>query len=316
MPAQGRAVSVAGANPRSIGQLTSLQSERRFGMSEQTWRALYRFRQSPLSVAGLAVIVALVLLALLGPFVVPHPKDATGAIHIKEKLQGPSWGHLFGTDHVGRDVFTRVVVGARVSLLAGVVVIALALTVGTLLGAFAGYFGGWIGGGIMRVTDIFLAIPDLILAMAFAAALGPGLFNVMVAVSLVWWPGYCRLARANVVGLRDAQFAEAASSLGASRARVLLRHVLPNAFPTILVKGSMDVGFAVLTTAYLGFIGLGTQPPTPDWGVMVSDGREYLREAWWYSTFPGLAILLTVVGFNLLGDGLRDVSDPRSRRKT
>ena len=205
------------------------------------------------------------------------------------------------------------IVGARVSLVAGLVVIVLAFTVGTLLGAIAGFFGGRLGEGIMRTTDIFLTIPDLILAMAFAAALGPGLFNVMIAVSLVWWPGYCRLARANVVALRDSQFAEAAQSIGASRGRVLFTHILPNAFPTILVKASMDIGFAVLTTAALGFIGLGTQPPTPDWGVMIADGRKYLREAWWFSTFPGIAILLTVLAFNVLGDGLRDVMDPRTR---
>ncbi len=308
-------MSVVGADQRQTTRPRTFWAGSRFGLSEQTWRAVRKFRQSPLSVAGLAIIIIMVVVAVVGPFLVPYPKDATGAIHIKEKLQGPSAAHLFGTDHVGRDVFTRVIVGARVSLLAGVVVIALALAVGTLLGAVAGFFGGRLSDLIMRVTDIFLTIPDLILAMAFAAALGPGLLNVMIAVSLVWWPGYCRLARANVVSLRDAQFAEAASSLGASRLRVLFRHVLPNAFPTILVKASMDVGFAVLTTAALGFIGLGTQPPTPDWGVMVSDGRKYLRDAWWYSTFPGLAILLVVVGFNLMGDGLRDVFDPRARRK-
>lgn len=308
-------MSAVGADQRQAIQPGAFRAGRRFGLSEQAWRAVRKFRQSPLSVAGLAIIIIIVVVAVVGPFLVPYPKDATGAIHIKEKLQGPSAAHLFGTDHVGRDVFTRVIVGARVSLLAGVVVIALALAVGTLLGAVAGFFEGRLSNLIMRVTDIFLTIPDLILAMAFAAALGPGLLNVMIAVSLVWWPGYCRLTRANVVSLRDAQFAEAASSLGASRLRVLFRHVLPNAFPTILVKASMDVGFAVLTTAALGFIGLGTQPPTPDWGVMVSDGRKYLRDAWWYSTFPGLAILLVVVGFNLMGDGLRDVFDPRARRK-
>lgn len=307
-------MTAVGVDPSQTSGPRALAIRRRFVLNEQARRTARRFRQSPLSVVGLAIIVVLVIVALLGPFVVPYPKDATGAIHIKEKLQGPSAAHLFGTDHVGRDVFTRVIVGARISLLAGVIVIALALSVGTLLGSVAGYFGGRLSDLIMRITDIFLTIPDLILAMAFAAALGPGLLNVMIAVSLVWWPGYCRLARANVVSLRDSQFAEAASSLGASRLRVLFRHVLPNALPTILVKASMDVGFAVLTTAALGFIGLGTQPPTPDWGVMVADGRSYLRDAWWYSTFPGLAILLVVVGFNLMGDGLRDVFDPRSRR--
>jgi len=287
---------------------------RRWTLDPKAHRAIRRFRQSPLSLVGLVIVVFLVLVATVGPFLVPYPDDASGAVHISDKLLPPSADHWFGTDHVGRDILSRLVIGARVSLLAGVTVIIMAVAIGTLLGAIAGYFGGWIETVIMRITDVFLTIPDLILAMAFAAALGPGLVNVMIAVSLVWWPGYCRLVRANVIALRDAQFAEAARSLGSSQRRVLFRHVLPNAFPTVLVKASMDVGFAVLTTAALGFIGLGTQPPTPDWGQMVSEGRKYLRDAWWYSTFPGMAILLTVIATNLLGDGLRDIFDPKSRR--
>ena len=278
-------------------------------------RAIRKFRQSPLPAAGLIIFTAIVLIALFGPLIVPYPKDAQTAVHIADRLQPPSWDHWFGTDAVGRDILTRVVVGSRTSLLAGVTVIGLALVIGVLLGAIAGLFGGWIGGLIMRITDIFLTIPDLILAIAFAAALGPGLMNVMIAVSLVWWPGYCRLARANVISLRNSQFAEAATSLGASRMRLLFRHILPNAFPTVLVKASMDIGFAVLTTAALGFIGLGTQPPDPDWGQMVSEGRGYLRDAWWFSTFPGIAIALTVIASNLVGEGLRDVFDPRAREK-
>lgn len=287
---------------------------RRWSLSPKGRRAIRRFRQSPLSIAGLFIVLLLILLAVIGPFFVPYPDDASGAVHISDKLLPPSADHWFGTDHVGRDVFSRLVVGARVSLLAGMTVIVMALTIGTLLGAIAGFFGGWVENLIMRITDVFLTIPDLILALAFAAALGPGLRNVMIAVSLVWWPGYARLVRANVIALRNAQFAEAARSIGSSQRRVLFRHVLPNAFPTVLVKASMDIGFAVLTTASLGFIGLGTEPPTPDWGQMVSEGRKYLRDAWWFSTFPGLAILLTVLATNLLGDGLRDVFDPRSRK--
>ena len=288
---------------------------RRWAPSPGTKRAIRKFRQSPHSLLGLGIVSFLVIVAAVGPFLVPYPGDATGAVHIADKLLPPSSAHPFGTDHVGRDIFSRLVVGARVSLVAGATVIVLAVAIGTLLGAIAGYFGGWIENAIMRVTDVFLTIPDLILAMAFAAALGPGLTNVMIAVSLVWWPGYCRLVRANVIALRGAQFAEAAESLGSSKARILFRHILPNAFPAVLVKASMDVGFAVLTTAALGFIGLGTQPPTPDWGQMVSEGRKYLRDAWWYSTFPGLAIILTVLATNLLGDGIRDVLDPRSRNR-
>jgi len=294
---------------------TAGRSRKWWTLSPETKRAIRKFKQSPLSLVGLAIVVFLVLVAVIGPFFVPYPKDASGAVHIADKLLPPSTDHWMGTDHVGRDILTRIVVGARVSLIAGVMVIILAVAIGTVLGAIAGFFGGWIESLIMRVTDVFLTIPDLILAMAFAAALGPGLTNVMIAVSLVWWPGYCRLVRANVIALRSAQFAEAAQSLGSSRMRILFRHVLPNAFPTVLVKASMDIGFAVLTTASLGFIGLGTQPPTPDWGQMVSEGRKYLRDAWWYSTFPGMAILLTVLATNLLGDGIRDVLDPRSRNK-
>lgn len=307
-------IGTPGMAPQPASVFAAPPPRRRWQPSPETLRALRKFRQSPLSLVGLAIVLGLVLVAAIGPFFVPYPKDASGAVHISDKLLPPSAAHWFGTDHVGRDILSRLVIGARVSLLAGVTVIAMAVVIGTLLGAIAGFFGGWVETIIMRVTDVFLTIPDLILAMAFAAALGPGLTNVMIAVSLVWWPGYCRLVRANVIALRHAQFADAAMSLGASRRRVLFRHVLPNAFPTILVKASMDIGFAVLTTASLGFIGLGTQPPTPDWGQMVSEGRKYLRDAWWYSTFPGLAILLTVVATNLLGDGIRDVLDPRSRR--
>ena len=287
----------------------------RWRIRPETRRAFRRFRQSPLSMVGLVIVVFLILVAAIGPYFVPYPKDATGAVHIADKLLPPSADHLMGTDQVGRDIFSRLVVGARISLLAGVTVIILAVAIGTVMGAVAGYFGGWADTLIMRVTDVFLTVPDLILAMAFAAALGPGLMNVMIAVSLVWWPGYCRLVRANVISLRHEQYAEAAESLGSSKARILYRHILPNALPSILVKASMDVGFAVLTTAALGFIGLGTQPPTPDWGQMVSEGRKYIRDAWWFSTFPGLAILLTVLATNLLGDGIRDVLDPRSRNR-
>ena len=301
------------ANQISTTTAKGLGTRSWFTVSEERKRAFRKFRQNPLSMVGLCIIVFLFAMALIGPYFVPYPKDATGALHMKDKLMAPSWDHWMGTDHVGRDILTRVVVGARVSLMAGIVVIFLAVIIGCTLGAIAGFKGGWIGELIMRVTDVFLTIPELILAMAIAAALGPGLFNVMVAVSLAWWPGYCRLTRASILSLRETQFSEAAKSLGASETRVLFRHLLPNALPTILVKASMDIGFAVLTTAALGFIGLGTQPPTPDWGAMIADGRRFIRESWWFSTFPGLAILLTVVGFNLLGDGIRDVLDPRSR---
>jgi peptide/nickel transport system permease protein len=274
---------------------------------------LRRFRQNPLSILGLVIIAFMLGVAAIGPFFIPYPEDVTGTVHIDRRLQPPSADHYFGTDEVGRDVFSRVVAGARISLGVGVIVLTVATAIGVSLGMLAGYFTGFIETLIMRVTDIFLTIPGLILAMAISAALGPSIPNVMLAISLVWWPGYCRLTRATVLAVKEQAFVEAARTLGAPEARIILRHVLPNAISPIVVKASMDFGFAVLTTASLGFIGLGAQPPTPDWGKMLADGRRYLPESWWYSTFPGLAIFLTVLGFNLLGDGLRDILDPRLR---
>lgn len=280
---------------------------------EQWRRATRRFRQNPVSVVGLGLIVFVLLVALVGPFVVPYPGDATGALHIAQRLLPPSTAHWFGTDDVGRDIFTRVIVGSRISLQVGVTVLIVATSIGVTLGALAGYLGGRLDELVMRVTDVFLTVPGLILAMAVAAALGPSLRNVMVAISLVWWPGYCRLTRASVLAVKELPYVESARAIGVGRARILVRHVMPNVVSPIVVKASMDLGFAILTTASLGFIGLGAQPPTPDWGVMIADGRKFLQIAWWYATFPGLAIFITVLGFNLLGDGLRDVFDPHGR---
>lgn len=274
------------------------------------WR---RFKQNRLSVLGGVIIVFLVLVALIGPFFAPYPNDATGAVNISNRLKPPSAEHLMGTDEVGRDILTRVLVGSRISLGAGLVVLAMATTIGMTLGMLSGFFGGTFDTIIQRITDVFLTVPALILAMAVSAALGPSLLNVMFAISLVWWPGYCRLTRAEVLQRRQEVYVEAARSIGAPPRRLLVRHVLPNILTPILVKASMDIGFAVLTLASLGFIGLGAQPPTPDWGKMIADGRRFLPESWWLTAFPGMAIFLTVFGFNILGDGIRDVFDPRSR---
>jgi len=274
------------------------------------WR---RFKQNRLSLLGAAIILLLALVALIGPFFAPYPEDATGAVHISERLEPPSASHLMGTDEVGRDILTRVLVGSRLSLGAGFLVLAMATTLGLALGMASGFFGGRTDTAIQRVTDVFLTIPGLILAMAVSAALGPSLVNVMFAISLVWWPGYCRLTRAEVMQRKQESYVEAGRAIGASSARLLLRHILPNILTPVLVKASMDIGFAVLTLASLGFIGLGAQPPTPDWGKMIADGRRFLPESWWLTAFPGAAIFLTVFGFNILGDGIRDVVDPRSR---
>jgi peptide/nickel transport system permease protein len=278
-------------------------------------RRVSRFSRNRLAVVGFVIVVLLLLLALVGPFLVPYPKDATGAIHITQRLKPPSAAHLFGTDDVGDDVFSRVVVGSRLSLSVGVMVLVIAVGIGVPLGALAGYFGGFVEDLIMRLTDIFLTIPALILALAIAAALGPSLQNAMLALALVWWPGFCRLTQAQFLALRQQVYVEAARAAGASDGRIIFRHILPNTLTPIMVKVSMDIGFAILTAAGLSFIGVGAQPPQPEWGAMVSLGRKFLPNWWWYSTFPGLAIFITVFAFNMLGDGLRDVLDPRGDRR-
>ena len=268
------------------------------------WR---RFRRNTGAIIGLLLLVVLVLLALLGPLLVGSPS----AQDLAARLAPPSAAHLLGTDQLGRDVLTRVLSGARISLGIGVSVMLASLLVGSAAGLVAGLLGGWWDEVIMRVTDIFLAFPGLILAMAISAALGPSLTNVMIAVALVSWPTYARLIRAQVLALREREFVEAARALGSSQGRVAFRHLLPNSLAPLLVQGSFDVGNAILTAAGLGFIGFGAQPPTPEWGAMVSETRNYIAQAPWASSAPALAILVTVLAFNLLGDGLRDVFDPR-----
>jgi peptide/nickel transport system permease protein len=263
--------------------------------------------------AGLVIVALFVLVAAIGPWIVPYPDDARGAVHLEQKLQPPSAAHWFGTDEVGNDVYTRVVLGARVSLEIGLIITVLAALLGVPLGIVAGYLGGAVGETIMRVTDVFLSVPALVLALAVVGALGPGILNAMLALSLVWWPGYVRLVQGKTLALAQETYVEAARAGGAGRVRVVFLHILPNCVSPIVVKASMDMGSAILAAASLGFIGLGAQPPYPEWGAMISHGRNYLPTWWWYSAFPGLAIYLTVLGFNLVGDGLRDLLDPKSR---
>jgi peptide/nickel transport system permease protein len=271
------------------------------------------FARSASSMLGLTLVAAFLLLAAVGPFIVPYPEDARGAVHLDQKLQAPSARHWFGTDEVGNDVYTQVILGARVSLKVGLIITLVAALLGVPLGVIAGYLGGVVGEAIMRITDLFLSVPGLVLALAIVGALGPGIVNAMIALSLVWWPGYVRLVQGKALALRAEVFVEAARAVGAGRLRIVRVHILPNCLSTITVKASMDMGLAILAAASLGFIGLGAQPPTPEWGAMISHGRNYLPTWWWYSAFPGLFIYLTVLGFNLLGDGLRDILDPKSR---
>jgi peptide/nickel transport system permease protein len=273
----------------------------------------YTLGRSPLSVIGLIVVSLFLMIALIGPWIITHPEDVRGAVHIDQKLKPPSWSYPFGTDEVGRDIYSRAVMGTRLSLQIGLIIIFVAMGIGVPLGILAGYTGGWVNQLIMRFTDIFLSVPGLLLALAIVGALGPGIKNAMIALSIVWWPGYVRLIQAKTLALREEAFIEAARSVGASRMRMIFSHILPNCTSPLIVKASMDMGMAILFAANLGFIGVGAQPPTPEWGAMISTGRNYLPDFWWMAIFPGLAILVTVLGFNLLGDGLRDVLDPQSR---
>lgn len=267
--------------------------------------------RNALTVIGLIVLACFVLAALLAPTLSPRDPLATA---LAENLRPPSADHPLGTDQLGRDLLSRILHGARLSLTVGLVVVSLAGVVGVVTGLAAGFWGGLLDDVLMRLTDIFLAFPSLVLAMAIAAALGPSLFNVMVAIAAVTWPIYARLTRGQVLALRERPFIEAALAIGVPGSRLLWRHLLPNVISPILVQASFDLGSAILAAAGLSFIGFGAQPPTPEWGVMISEGRNYIATQWWLSTFPALAILLVVTGFNLLGDGLRDLLDPRARQ--
>jgi peptide/nickel transport system permease protein len=266
--------------------------------------------RSPLATAGLVLIIIFAAGALLAPVIAPY--DPLDQILIS-RLKPPSLEHLLGTDQLGRDVFSRMLFGARISLTIGLAVVASASAFGTLVGLMAGYSGGLVGEVLMRFTDIFFAFPPLILAMAIAGALGPSLNNAMIAIAVVTWPVYARLVRGQVLSLREREFVIAARSIGSSTPRILLRHLLPNTLAPILVQASFDMGGAILAAAGLSFIGFGAQPPTPEWGVMISEGRKFISTQPWLSLFPGLAILFTVAAFNLIGDGVRDVLDPRLR---
>jgi len=272
-------------------------------------------RNDPLSLISLIIILIVVFMAIFAPIIVPYPEDIKGAIHFGEKFLPPSWKHPFGTDYFGRDVLSLVIAGARISLAAGLLVVGLSLAIGVPLGVIAGYFGGtMIDEVIMRITDMFLAFPPLLLAILIAATLGPSLTNAMIATALTWWPWYTRLVRAQAISIKEQSFVEAARALGLRDLTIIFRHILPNTLAPVIVQATMDLGSAILMTSSLSFLGLGAQPPTPEWGLMVYLGRAHLLTYWWYATFPGLAIFITVLVFNTFGDGLRKALDPRLRR--
>ena len=273
----------------------------------KAFRILYR---RPLLGLGSLFIAMFLVFSAFAPLIAPYKPDD---MDYEAILYPPSSQHLLGTDDLGRDIFSRIIYGARVDLGTVIVVISIALAIGLTLGLVSGYFGGWVDAVIMRVTDVFMSIPYLVLAMAVAAALGPGLRSVVIAMSVAWWRGYARLTRGEILSLKEEQYVEAAQAVGASHLRVMFRHLLPNLITPIIVYATLDMGAAILTLASLSFLGYGVQPPTPEWGVMITSGRDFLINQWWLVTFPGLAIASVVLGFNLVGDEMRELLDPKMR---
>jgi len=276
--------------------------------------SFYLLNRNRLQRFSLIIIIALVLVAIFAPVIAPYPSHAISATNPDDKLLAPSAKYLFGTDELGRDLFSRVIYGTRISLQTALIAVGLAMLVGVPLGAIAGGLGGVADEIIMRVTDVFLSFPPLLLAIAIAAFLGPNLENAMLSIVISWWPWYTRIIRGQAVSIRERQFVRAARSIGTPVHRIIFNHILPNAFAPVIVQASMDIGGVILTIASLSFLGLGAQPPTPEWGLLISTSRTYFLNAWWYSTFPGLAIFITVLVFNLIGDGIREVLDPRTRK--
>ena len=270
-------------------------------------RGWYKFSRNKLSVFGLVLVLGFVLAAVLAPLITPYPNHAGAFIDFAHRSQPPSWQYWFGTDLVGRDVLTRIAFGYRVSLRLGVMVLAIAVPLGVIPGLLAGYFGGWWETVIMRVVDIFLSIPSLVLALVVLGLVKPTLTNAMIAIACMWWPWYTRLLYNLARTLKNEGYITAAEIIGASKAHILIREILPNCVPSLLTKMTLDMSFVILLAAGLGFLGLGVQAPTPELGSMVAEGANYLPRLWWMPVFSGFAILIAVLGFNLLGDGLRDL---------
>ncbi|WP_136649519.1 nickel transporter permease [Paracoccus aeridis] len=281
--------------------------------SISAWNAWRTLSSNALAMVGLGIIVVLILMAIFAPVIATH---APNAQNLAGRLNPPGWeGHILGTDELGRDIFSRIVHGARVTLYIVALVAVTAPVFGLIIGTVAGTLGGWTDRILMRITDIFLAFPRLILALAFVAALGPGIVNAVLAIALTAWPAYARVARAETLTVRRSDYIAAARLQGASTLRIITGHIMPMCLSSVVVRVTLDMAGIILTAAGLGFLGLGAQPPLAEWGAMISTGRQYLLSHWWVATVPGIAILLVSLGFNLLGDALRDVLDPRAASK-
>ena len=293
---------------RDPNPASRLQS--RLGQSYLSW---LRLKRNPLAMIGLTITVLLILMAVFAPYLAPHDPIAQ---ELARRLMPPGTpGNWLGTDDFGRDILSRIIFGSRITLYIVLLVILTAPVVGLIIGTVAGYFGGWTDEILMRITDIFLAFPKLILALALVAVLGPGMENAVLAIALTSWPPYARVARAETLTVRNSDYIAAVRLQGAGAIRVIWGHVMPMCLPSVIIRVTLDMAGVILTAAGLGFLGLGVQPPLPEWGLMISSGRKFLFEQWWVATMPGLAIFIVSLGFNLLGDGLRDVLDPESASK-
>lgn len=275
------------------------------GQLRDIWRRLKRNR---LAMVGLVILILIVLVAIFADVIAPYPYDLQNYSDVK---QWPSSKYIFGTDNFGRDIFSRVIYGTRVSLQIGFISLSVGALVGSIFGAIAGYFGGWVDTVIMRFTDILMSIPKIVLAIAIASTLGPGLVNAMIAVAISSIPNFARVVRASTLTVKDQEYIEAAIAIGAGNSRVIFRHIFPNILAPIIVQATLGVGISIILAASLSFLGLGVEPPTPEWGAMLSAARTYIRDEWYMVLFPGLAIMITVLALNLLGDGLRDALDPK-----
>ncbi len=293
-----------------------LMSERPQSRRQASWGRAYvawrGFARNRLALLGLAIVVALVLVAIFADVLAPY-SPYTGDLRTT-RLLAPSSAHWFGTDDQGRDIFSRVLVGSRITLTVVILVAVLAAPIGLLVGTVAGYAGGWVDAVLMRVTDVFLAFPRLILALAFVAALGPGITNAALVIAITSWPPYARIARAETLQIRNSDYIAAVQLIGASPWRIVLRHIMPLCVSSVIVRVTLDMAGIILTAAGLGFLGLGAQPPTPEWGALIANGRMYVLDQWWVAAAPGAAIFIVSLAFNLLGDGLRDALDPKSMK--
>ncbi|MBL4928504.1 nickel transporter permease [Fuscibacter oryzae] len=288
-------------------------TSRRQARLGQAYLAWLRLKRNRLAMIGLAIVALLIIVAALAPWIAPHDPITQA---LRERLQPPlTPGHILGTDDFGRDILSRLIVGSRITLFIIALVAVTAPVFGLIIGTVAGYFGGWTDEILMRITDIFLAFPKLILALALVAVLGPGMENAVLAIAITSWPPYARVARAETLTVRNSDYIAAVRLQGAGAARIIWGHIMPMCIPSVIIRVTLDMAGVILIAAGLGFLGLGVQPPMPEWGAMISAGRKYLFEQWWVATMPGMAIFIVSLGFNLLGDGLRDVLDPRNSGK-